>query len=302
MPFTPNNFAKLTIAPALYCGTNPHYILAVAKLRSGLSDTSKGAEIGPFRLTQVEFNQYCTDTEFDYNFVPEDIGSWYMQIPVFALMAHRAFDAFALANDRNPSASDLYVQQWPTAASATLSADLTQALSDTAALVDPAAAAVIGDPPPPLKLPDSTGQPPGPSPGALNLSSFKGQRLAMAQKIQASFSGAGLGKFQQAAALANAVAESSLNPNAHTPVGEDSWGLFQLNRNGGLGQGHNPADLVNPDFNIAIVLAEAKKYREFVSAPSIDRAVSAFVRDVERPADVSGQIIGRTRIAQKFLA
>ena len=69
----------------------------------------------------------------------------------------------------------------------------------------------------------------------------------------------------------------------------------------GLGQGHNPDDLKNPDTNIAIVLAEAKKYPEFVAADSIDRAVSAFVRDVERPKDVSGQIMKRTSIAQKFL-
>ncbi|MCP3413594.1 hypothetical protein NLM16_05720 [Bradyrhizobium brasilense] len=301
MQIDASSFAKVTITSALYCGTNPHYVLAVAQLRSGLTDTNNGNEIGPFRLTQVQYNQYCTDTEFDYNFVPEDINSWYMQIPVFALMAHRAFDAFALSNDRNPTAAELYVQQWPAAPSQNLAADLTTALTDTARLVDPAAEAIIGDPAPPLTLPDSHSQPPGPSSGPLNLSGFKGARLEMARRIQTAFANAGFGKFQQAAALANAVAESSLNPNAHAAVGEDSWGLFQLNRNGGLGQGHNPADLVNPDTNISIVLTEAKKYREFVSAPSIDRAVSAFVRDVERPADIGGQIVKRTKIAQTYL-
>ncbi len=123
----------------------------------------------------------------------------------------------------------------------------------------------------------------------------------MADKIQQAFQIAGLGKFQQACAVANAIAESNLNPTAHAGIGEDSWGLFQLNRNGGLGQGHNPDDLKNPDTNISIVLAEAKKYPEFVAADSVDRAVSAFVRDVERPSDVSGQIRVRTSIAQKFL-
>ena len=58
---------------------------------------------------------------------------------------------------------------------------------------------------------------------------------------------------------------------------------------------------MNPDINIAIVIPEAKKYAEFVSAGTLDRAVSAFVRDVERPADVSGQIANRLNIAQKLL-
>jgi hypothetical protein len=296
------NFAKLTVSAALYCGTNPHYMLAVAKLRSNLRDTNDGDKIGPFRLTQVQFNQYCTDTEFEYNFVPEDINSWYMQIPVFALMAHRAFDAFVLSKNENPTAVQLYVQQWSDVASPDLAAQLTKALNDTANLVDPAAEAVIGDPAPSLTLPDSNSQPPGPSVDRLNLSSFKGPRLAMAQKIENAFAAADLGVVQQAAALANAVAESSLNPNAHAAVGEDSWGLFQLNRQGrGLGKGHNPADLVNPDTNISIVIAEAKKYREFTMAPSVDRAVSAFVRDVEKPSNIEGAIEKRTRLAQSYL-
>jgi len=59
--------------------------------------------------------------------------------------------------------------------------------------------------------------------------------------------------------------------------------------------------LRNSDINIAIVIAEAKKYPEFVAADTIDLAVSAFVRDVERPADAAGQIRSRTSIAEKFL-
>jgi hypothetical protein len=305
MPFQNPDFASECVTQALYCGVNPHYLIGVAQMRSGLTDTNNAAgnEIGPFRLTQADFNQYCTDTEFEFHFLPSDIGTWFVQIPVFALMTHRASDKFFLANSRNPTARELYLQQWPTPPNAaTLSADITQALNQTAALITAAADDVLDKPVPPLTIPDPNTPPPGPRAGPLNLSSIKPQpRRAMADKIQQAFQIAGLGKFQQACAVANAVAESNLNPTAHAGIGEDSWGLFQLNRNGGLGQGHNPDDLKNPDTNISIVLAEAKKYPEFVAADSVDRAVSAFVRDVERPSDVPGQIRVRTSIAQKFL-
>jgi hypothetical protein len=305
MPFQNSDFASECVIQGLYCGVNPHYLIGVAQMRSGLTDTNNqaGNEIGPFRLAQADFNQYCTDTEFEFHFLPTDITTWFVQIAVFALMTHRASDKFFLANSRNPTAKELYLQQWPTPPNAaTLSADFTQALNQTVALITAAADDVLDKPVPPLNIPDPNTPPPGPGAGPLKLSSIKPQaRRVMADKIQQAFQIAGLGKFQQACAVANAIAESNLNPTAHAGIGEDSWGLFQLNRRGGLGQGHNPDELKDPDTNIAIVLAEAKKYPEFVAADTIDRAVSAFVRDVERPRDVAGQIRARTSIAQKFL-
>lgn len=58
-------------------------------------------------------------------------------------MARHAFDGFVSKNNRNPSALELYLQQWPNARSATLSADLQKATDETAALVGPAADAVL---------------------------------------------------------------------------------------------------------------------------------------------------------------
>lgn len=296
------DFATECVRFGLYCGVNPHYMLGAAQLRSEISDSNKDDEFGPFRLKQDEWNANCTDNEFDYNFLPVDIKEWDMQVPVFALMAHRAFDAFVAKNSRNPSAKELYLAQWPNAPTQTLSADFQKALDDTAALLGPATTTVLGDPqstPPVISNPDQ--QPPPPPSGPFQLGSISPARQPIAQKILDAFAVAGFGKFQQAAALANAIAESNLDPKAHAAVGEDSWGLFQLNRNGGLGKGHNPDELIDPDRNIAIVLAEAKKYVEFSSAASLDVAVSAFVRDVERPKDPSGDIIKRLKIAQRLL-
>src|SRR4051794_39096980 len=110
MTFKKPNFAKECILQALYCGTNAHYVIGVAMMRSGLTDTNNATntEIGPFRLTQVDFNESCTDTEFEFHFLSTDINTWFVQVPVFALMAHRASDKFFLANNRNPTARELY--------------------------------------------------------------------------------------------------------------------------------------------------------------------------------------------------
>jgi len=133
-------FAKQCVDNGNYCGISPHYMLAVAQLRSGISDGSNGDRIGPFRLTQAEWDANRTDTQFGYDFLPQDINDPEFQCAVFGLMGHKAFNAFEQANNRNPSALELYLQQWPAAQSGTLSADLQAALDTTAPLLEPAAA------------------------------------------------------------------------------------------------------------------------------------------------------------------
>ncbi|HXI16588.1 MAG TPA: M23 family metallopeptidase [Chloroflexota bacterium] len=57
-------------------------------------------------------------------------------------------------------------------------------------------------------------------------------------------------------AVAVARQESGLNPRAHNPNGEDSWGLFQGNRKGGMGTGYTPDQLMDPEFNARLMLSE----------------------------------------------
>ena len=132
-------------------------------LRSGISDDSKGGQIGPFRLTQGEWDTNRTDDQFAFDFLPTDINEWDMQCAVFALMAHNAFDAFESAKNRDPSALELYLQQWPTAQSATLAADLQLALDSTVGLLNPAAASVPNATP---SMPPKIGNPNQPTPPA----------------------------------------------------------------------------------------------------------------------------------------
>ena len=101
-------------------------------------------------------------------------------------------------------------------------------------------------------------------------------------------------------ALANAIRESGLNPDEETAEGEASIGLFQCNRRGGLGQGFSVDELKNPDTNIAIILGAARRTKSFCSASSLQAAMEAFVKFVERPNDTTGEIAKRMDIANRL--
>ncbi len=133
-------------------------------------------------------------------------------------------------------------------------------------------------------------------------------RREIASLIAESFAKAGYGTVQQIAAIANAIAESGLNPKAENLNGERSFGLFQLNQNGGVGTGFDEAELKDPGRNIAIMLDEIakphqKRHRErFMATNSLFEAVEVFVHHFEKPQDKSGQTEKRFKIAQTLIA
>lgn len=119
----------------------------------------------------------------------------------------------------------------------------------------------------------------------------------IANKIASRFAAAGYGRAQQIAAVSVAIRESTLNPKAHNR-GCKCYGLFQLNRGNGLGNGHSTANLTNPDYNIRLIIGEAKRFQSFKNAKSIDAAVSAFVRHVTRPANKSRVVRATVKTAR----
>src|SRR5262249_39416503 len=134
----------------------------------------------------------------------------------------------------------------------------------------------------------------------LNLSFVPPGREEIARMIVNAFADAGFGKLQQASALANAIAESNLNPKAQSAPPDQCVGLFQLNRSGGLGSGHSVAELQDPATNITIIIEAAKKFADFSEAATLEDAVTAFVRKIERPANPTSEIAKRLKIAEKL--
>lgn len=141
-----DDFAQECVRQGVGFGIEPHYFLGVAEHRSGISDDSQNGKVGVYRLTQAEWDANSNNDESDVHFTPAQITSTTRQCVVFGLMARRAFDAFVAANNRNPSALELYLQQWPSEAAPTLAADLQQAFNTTAPLLEPAATALLDDP------------------------------------------------------------------------------------------------------------------------------------------------------------
>lgn len=116
---------------------------------------------------------------------------------------------------------------------------------------------------------------------------------AIAAEVRAAALPAALAASRPALLLAlvvNAHAESRLRPRARNQTGrEDSVGLFQANRRGGLGQGYSVAQLSDPRFNTRLVLREVVRQGDafealLTSGATLAQLTAAFTLWVERPA------------------
>jgi hypothetical protein len=302
-PIDKTLFAKECWRQALYTGTNAHYLVAVAELRSHIRTGSSDGKTSPFGITQVEWDAALSDAEFELDFLAGDIDDWISQCAVFAVMTLRKTEALMVApnEDKRPSAIDLHITQvGPPAPDAAARADLLtklkESLDATRALVVSAGADVLADPSAPITPTNPVGV-------KINPGGVPAGREEIAKLITSQFQAAGYGPIQQIAAVANAIAESALNPKAEVNNAlEHSVGLFQLNITSGLGHGHSAASLKDPVKNIGIIIAEAKKFDAFKNATSLFDAVDVFVRKVEKPANPDAQVKKRVKIAQSLLA
>jgi hypothetical protein len=131
---------------------------------------------------------------------------------------------------------------------------------------------------------------------------FNKNQSEMATLIHTKFTEAGFTDAQATAAVVNAYAESRLNPKAESPKTdkEASYGLFQMNTKGGLGTGHKPEDLKDPNYNIDLMIkaAKGKAGNNFRNATSVETAVAAFTKDLERPKNADAEAIKRVALAE----
>jgi hypothetical protein len=59
-------FAQECVRQGVTFRIEPHYLLGIAQLRSGISAASNGNQIGPFRLTQDEWDANRRNEEFGH--------------------------------------------------------------------------------------------------------------------------------------------------------------------------------------------------------------------------------------------
>lgn len=335
---------------ALLFGVSAHYIAAVAALRTNITDgASAGGGTGPYAFSPGEWALSSKQPQFMLDATPQAIGSWSLQVAVFAITARLAQQRFAALLGSQPTAAELYFSQLvgSKAAVAALQ-DRKAKLADIVSAIDLASAngdgidvanlatrdaALLGtgsveaalkaistaltaalEATKPFvltagdQLIDDTATamlPDGAVSGRINFDSpeVPAARRDMAKLIALRFAEAGYGVIQQIAAIANAIGESGLKPDIKSAGSEQSYGLFQLNLKG-VGHGHDPAELIDPERNIAIMLAyiaTLSANAAFSATASLHDAVAIFVRDFERPADSAGAIAKRSAIAQTLL-
>lgn len=290
MPIHNGDFARNCVNQGLFFGVNPHFLVAVADFLSGIKDDKDGDKIGPFRITQADWNAKRSDPKLDEPLEAADVNDPGMQCIFAAVQTLNAQEALVKSLKRFPSANELYAG-WPK--NPPLPGGTLQAsLDKTRSLILPAVEAALA------------GLDEGTVVNDIKLDSIPaGEKRDLAKMILAAFAAAGYGKAQQAAALANAIAESNLNPKiVNSTPPEHSVGLFQLNINGGVGAGHTEAELKDPAKNIDLIVRKANTVPEFKTAPDLHTAVSIFVRKIEQPANQPGEIIKRLAIAQKLVA
>lgn len=139
------DFAEECVRRAVFFGVNPHYMIAVASMRSGIDDAEASGLVGPFRLTQAEWDANRSSSEFDVELESTAITEWGMQCIVFAFMTYQTQNKLVTKLSRFPSAVELYHEQWPNDP-AKLPDALQSALEATSALIGPAADKIYGEP------------------------------------------------------------------------------------------------------------------------------------------------------------
>jgi hypothetical protein len=120
-PIEKRKFADQCWVEALFSDANPHYVAAVAEMRSAMSSDRQagalGPFFGPFRFTQAEWDSARVLPELGKSgFSARDITDWRVQVVLFTLMTHRSEAALiaelnAVSAGRRPSAAELYLAQ-----------------------------------------------------------------------------------------------------------------------------------------------------------------------------------------------
>ena len=133
-----------------------------------------------------------------------------------------------------------------------------------------------------------------------NKSASKQSPAEIEAMILKKFMSAGFTKEQSIAFLANAQRESGFDPKASNVTDKEaSYGLFQMNTKGGLGTGHKPEDLMDPEYNINLMI-KAAMAAGISKTRTTEEAIAEIVTKIERPAKQKDEIATRIVIANQL--
>jgi Phage tail lysozyme len=348
-------FALNCCLRAMDFGVSPHYVMAIAQMRTDIKDgaAADGIGWGPFSLSMKEWNKFRDQPSLGLDYSEPDGENWRAQCMVFAAMTLIVQKKMAIFLAVQPKAVELALAHIIGHAAAVrlilapnrpiddildgvsadefaedgvdrtnlftrysflkgksgteilqgLGASLDTALDETRPFILQASADL-------LENAEQTVSGSAPNPSIdFRSSAIPGappDRRENAKLIATMFADAGYGTLQQIAAIANAIAESGLDAEIKAGGSEQSYGLFQLNRVGGVGQGHSVANLKKADYNIKTMLKYIKTKgtdeAKFRNTNSLQEAVAIFCIEFEKPANAQAKAATRFEIAKKLKA
>jgi hypothetical protein len=107
-----DEFAEACARSAIEERVLPEYVVAVAKVRSDISEGANAKGAGPFGLSQAQWDSAIQDKRLS-DFKSGDIKDWDMQVPVFAVMTSVAEDALRQKTGQDINMIELYNAQFP---------------------------------------------------------------------------------------------------------------------------------------------------------------------------------------------
>jgi hypothetical protein len=107
-----DEFAAACARSAIEERVLPEYVVAVAKVRSDISEGNNANGAGPFGLGQTQWDNAIKDERLS-DFQSGDIKDWDMQVPVFAVMTSLVEDALRKKSAQDINMIELYNAQFP---------------------------------------------------------------------------------------------------------------------------------------------------------------------------------------------
>lgn len=113
MAINRDDFARQCVESGVLIGVQPHFLMAVAEFRSGIVDKKTGEAIGPYRVTEAEWNADGSHQELEIHLGAEFRKRAFAQVLHAGIRTLRVSQAFSLENGRYPNTVELYKAGWP---------------------------------------------------------------------------------------------------------------------------------------------------------------------------------------------
>lgn len=113
MAINREDFAQQCVESGVWVGVQPHFLMAVAQLRTGIVNRTGGEAIGPYRVTEAEWNADGSHPDLQIHLPADRRKMPFVQVLHAAIRTLRVSQAFSQEQGRHPTSVELYRAAWP---------------------------------------------------------------------------------------------------------------------------------------------------------------------------------------------